>query len=228
MSRFRAQVPFAEYCGHVTVLLHESRNRQFGGFQSGRIQMPCNHIDDPHTLLVAACEQCRASGTAHRAVGVKICKPDSLSSHPVDARRLDPAIVKAHITTTKIVSQDNNDIGTPHRVIRGHRARVWRWLDSAVFGFVRLYACPCRIQRLIYHLSFCAGCSFLDVGNYGFDGGNDGSRILTHLICAVDQTNVAPARTGEEPPALLSPHDLRHALDGFEHSKYSAGLHRFC
>jgi len=73
--------------------------------------MPGDDINDPHALLVAAGEECRACGAAHGAVGVKVGKPDTLPGHLVDARRLDPAIVKAHIATTQIIGQDDNHIG---------------------------------------------------------------------------------------------------------------------
>ena len=52
VPRFVAQMPFAEERGLVAVLFHEPGNRQFGGFQSGRVQMTGDHIDDPHALLV--------------------------------------------------------------------------------------------------------------------------------------------------------------------------------
>jgi hypothetical protein len=43
---------------------------------------------------------------------VKVGKPDTLPGHLVDARRLDPAIVKAHIATTQIIGKDDDDIRT--------------------------------------------------------------------------------------------------------------------
>ncbi len=39
---------------------------------------------------------------------MKVCKPYSLPSHTVNIRGIDPAIIKAHIATTKIISKDEH------------------------------------------------------------------------------------------------------------------------
>lgn len=43
--------------------------------------------------------------------------------HLVDARRFDPAIVKAHIAAPQIVRQNHNDVGLSGRLGRGRARR---------------------------------------------------------------------------------------------------------
>ncbi|WP_231615668.1 hypothetical protein [Novipirellula artificiosorum] len=54
---------------------------------------------------------------------MKVGKPDTLPGHLVDARRLDPAIVKAHIATTQIIGQDEYNVGSWRGVTGGDGQR---------------------------------------------------------------------------------------------------------
>jgi hypothetical protein len=72
---------------------------------------------------------------------VKVGKPDTLSGHLVDARRLDPAIVKAHIATTQIIGKDVDDVRTLAGLCRPSLMRHGQQQAASAY--------PYRLEKLL-------------------------------------------------------------------------------
>ncbi len=85
-------------------------------FQAGAAQHVVSHRG---VAQMFAGHQRAAAGRTDRATAVKVREPHALGGHAVDIRRLDLLLpVAAKFAITKVVRQDENDVGFERRFRR--------------------------------------------------------------------------------------------------------------
>lgn len=107
------QMPFAKQSRRVSGGFGELGKRRFTQIQSGMAMTLCR--DDPcdtGALRVSPCQEGSPRGTAHRAVGMKIGKADTLRGKSVDVWCFESlASETPQVSISQIIGKDNDDIG---------------------------------------------------------------------------------------------------------------------
>src|SRR5213083_734878 len=71
---------------------------------------------EPQSVLVAARDQCRASGGTHGRIGVGLQETNASQGNAVDVWRAEVgASVTGHVGIAEVVSKDEDDVGRPCR-----------------------------------------------------------------------------------------------------------------
>ena len=112
-----AKMPFADEGGRIPLVLQELRQRTSGRREadieaSGRRGGVClERTLEPQALLVAARDQRRPRGRAHRRVRVELCQPDAFAREPIEIGCLDVRrAVAAQIAIPEVVGDDEHDV----------------------------------------------------------------------------------------------------------------------